>query len=49
MTKKEKEQLIVTSYKDGTLTRIGKGFSVPASFFVLGITPRMVDKILKGR
>ena len=44
-----KEDFIKKSYDNGKIKLLGDGcFSVPSSFFVKGITPTMVNNVLKG-
>ncbi len=44
-----KEDLIKKSYANGKIKLLGPGcYSVPSSFFVKGITPSMVNDVLKG-
>ena len=47
MDKQEKIKLIEKYYREGKIKRIGNSsFSVPSDFFILGITPRLVNLVL---
>lgn len=48
MNKEKKIEKIKQLYKEGKIKPLGKGcYSVPSKCFVLGITPRMVNEVLK--
>jgi len=45
---KRKKEEIVKAYRNGEVKRIGGlGYSVPSRFFALGITPAMVNEVIK--
>jgi len=48
MDKKEKKELIKKFYKEGRIKKLGNNcYSVPSEFFVKGITPKLVNEVLK--
>jgi len=49
MKQTDKKALIKRLYAEGKIKRLGRGcYSIPSEFFVHGITPRLVNEILKG-
>ncbi len=48
MDEENKVKLIKKWFKEGKIKRLGNGcFSVTSNAFELGITPRLIDKVLK--
>lgn len=48
---KLKKNEILDALKSGELKRVGRStraWSVPSRFFVLGITPTMIEEVVKG-
>ena len=46
--KMKKRDISKKAYKDGKIKKLGNDcYSVPSEFFVLGITPRLVSKVLQ--
>ena len=44
----DKNKIIRKAYKEGKIKKLGNScYSVPSEFFILGITPRRVDKKIK--
>ena len=49
MNQKDKIKEIKKAYKEHRIKELGNNcYSVPSSFFVLGITPRLVNGVLKN-
>lgn len=48
-SRKEKVEQILKWWEEGRIKKVGNAYSVPSQAFVMGITPRLVNEVLKGK